>query len=214
MFRTDDASRVPVRLIGCGIFKNEFKLLPEALQATIKPAFTDSMLHMEPVRLDGILSAALDDERDDEQDTSTILAFGDCCPYMRELASRKGVARTPGINCCEIYLGQERYRQLRKERVFFLMPEWAARWKHIFLTELGLHTKELARDFMAQSMRRAVYIDTGTVPVPLDPLAEFSEYTGLAVTVEVVGPEHFTAALKTALNAIRTSGNGLDGNNA
>jgi len=210
MLHTDDPSRVPVRLIGCGIFRNEIKLLPEALQAAIKPAFLDSMLHMDPVRLDGILSAAMNNE----QDERTVLAFGDCCPYMRELASRRGVARTPGINCCEIYLGPERYCQLRREQVFFLMPEWAARWKHIFITELGLHTKELAREFMAQSMRRAVYIDTGTVPVPLAPLAEFSEYTGLAVTVEVVGPEHFTAALKTALNAIRTTENKLDGNNA
>jgi len=184
-----------VRLIGCGIFRNEFRLLPEALKATLKPSFTDSMLHMDPPRLDSILSAALEGEKEEE----TVLAFGDCCPYMRELASRNGVARTTGVNCCEIYLGQERYRQLRKEQVFFLMPEWAARWKHIFHSELELHTRELARDFMAQAMRRAVYIDTGTVPVPVEELAEFSEYTGLTVTVECTGPEHFAAALESAL---------------
>lgn len=197
-----------VRLIGCGIFRNEFRLLPEPLQAAIKPTFMDSMLHMDPPHLDSILSATMDGVKKED----VVLAYGDCCPYMRELASRSGVARTPGINCCEIYLGPERYRQLRKERVFFLMPEWAARWKHIFLTELGLHTRELARDFMAQSMSRAVYIDTGTVPVPIEPLAEFSDYTGLAVTVEFTGPEHFAAALESALkdalkNTLSTEGN-------
>ncbi len=190
-----DAPHSMVRLIGCGIFRHEFKLLPEPLQAAFLPSFTDSMLHMDPPRLDSILTAAMEGV----QERETVLAFGDCCPYMREIASRAGVARTPGVNCCEIYLGSERYRELRKERVFFLMPEWAARWKHIFMTELGLHTQELARDFMAQSMRRAVYIDTGSVPVPVEALAEFSEYTGLGVTVEVTGPEHFAAALSKAL---------------
>jgi len=184
-----------VRLVGCGIFRNEFKLLPEALQAAFKPSFTDSMLHMDPPRLDSILSSALKSAKEEK----TVLAFGDCCPYMHELASRNGVARTPGVNCCEIYLGPEWYRQLRSERVFFLMPEWAARWKHIFLTELGLHTKDLARDFMAQSMQRAVYIDTGTEPVPVELLAEFSDYTGLKVNVEPTGPEHFATALESAL---------------
>ncbi|OHD19973.1 MAG: hypothetical protein A2Y38_21090 [Spirochaetes bacterium GWB1_59_5] len=209
MPRTPDSSQGVARLIGCGIFKNEFKLLPEALQNAVLPTFMDSMLHMDPARLDGILSAAMISLRKEE----TVLAFGDCCPYMREIASREGVARTPGVNCCEIYLGQERYRQLRSERVFFLMPEWATRWKHIFITELGLHTKALARDFMAQSMRRAVYIDTGAVPVPVEPLAEFSEYTGLEVTIERTGPEHFAAALESALKAARKAGFRQDGGN-
>lgn len=209
MPRTADSFQRMARLIGCGIFKNEFELLPETLRASILPTFMDSMLHMNPARLDVILSAAMNGVRKED----TVLAFGDCCPYMREIASREGVARTPGVNCCEIYLGPERYRQLRRERVFFLMPEWATRWKHIFLTELGLHTKALARDFMAQSMRRAVYIDTGAVPVPLEPLAEFSEYTGLEVTIELTGPEHFAAALENALKAARKAGAGQDGGN-
>lgn len=194
-----------VRLIGCGIFRHEFRLLPETLQAAFRPSFTDSMLHMDPPRLDNILTAAMEGG----QKQKTVLAFGDCCPYMREIASREGVARTPGVNCCEIYLGSERYRKLRSERVFFLMPEWAVRWKHIFIKELGLCTKDLAREFMTQSMRRAVYIDTGSVPVPVEVLAGFSEYTGLAVTVEVTGPEHFTAALSKALAGTQeATGNG------
>lgn len=205
MPRAPDSPRGEVRLVGCGIFKHEFRLLPEALQAAFRPTFLDSMLHMDPPRLDGILSAAMDGMEEED----AVLAYGDCCPYMREIASRRGAARTSGMNCCEIYLGPERYRQLRRERVFFLMPEWAARWKHIFITELGLITSDLARDFMAQSMRRAVYIDTGAVPVPSDLLAEFSGYTGLDVTVEATGPEHFAEALTRALADIReATGNG------
>jgi hypothetical protein len=91
---------------------------------------------------------------------------------------------------------------LRSEAVFFLMPEWTLRWEHIIKEELGLKTKELARDFMCQSMRRAVYIDTGVITVPTEALEAFSAYTGLPVTVEKVGPGHFAAALESALGRI------------
>jgi len=187
--------RIPVRLICCGIFRHEFTLLPEDLRLAFKPEFLDSMLHMDPARLDRILSSALEGKRGGH----TVIAYGDCCPHMCELSSRTGTARTPGINCCEIYLGEARYRQLRKEGVFFLMPEWATRWKHIFTRELGLADRQLAHDFMAQSMRRAVYIDTGTVPVPSEALAAFSEHTGLAVTIEKAGPGFLARALEQAL---------------
>jgi len=190
-----DDDRIPARLIACGIFRHEFELLPAGLRRSFKPAFLDSMLHMDPARLDCILSSAMEGEHNGH----TVIAYGDCCPHMRELSSRRGTARTTGINCCEIYLGEARYRQLRKEGVFFLMPEWAKRWKHIFTKQLGLEDRQLAHDFMAQSMRRAVYIDTGTVPVPAEALAGFSDHTGLVVTIETTGPGFFAEALERAL---------------
>ncbi len=188
----------PVLLLGCGIFKREFALLPVALRSGFHPVFLDSMLHMEPARLDLILKKALG-KTDAGQ---VVLAFGDCSPHLPDFDNHARTVRVVGCNCCEIWLGRQRYRELRKEAVFFLMPEWAQRWEHIIRDELGLKTKELARDFMAQTMRRAVYIDTGVMPVPTGTLEDFSGYTALPMTVEKVGPEHFLAALESALRRI------------
>jgi len=189
------ARDAPVRLIGCGIFKREFGLLPDRLKDAFEPVFLDSMLHMVPGQLDSVLGSILDFN----PERRSVMAFGDCCPHMEELSARPRSARTAGDNCCEIYLGTERYRTFRKERTFFLMPEWAARWEGIFKDALGLKTSVLAREFVRHSMNQAVYIDTGLVPVPMDELAGFSEYTGLDVAIEPTGPAHFAAALDDAL---------------
>ena len=188
----------PVRLLSCGIFRDEYKLLPEDLRQAVDPLFLDSMLHMDPGKLDGILDGFLHEHGGNQ----VLLSFGDCCPHMLEPGAATCVARTEGVNCCEIYLGRERYDQLRKERTFFLMPEWAKRWEHVVRDELGLMDKQLARDFMTQSMRTAVYIDTGVLPVPEGELAAFSDYTGLQVSVETVGPEHFIVAMRAALQQL------------
>lgn len=188
----------PVRVFSCGIFRNEYQLLPEDLRSSLSPVFLSSMLHMEPERLDDLLGSCLRSAGG----RSTLILFGDCCPHMQELDCVAGNARTEGVNCCEIYLGCERYRQLRRERTFFLMPEWAGRWEHVVKHELGLEDKQLARDFMSQSMNKAVYIDTGVLAVPEADLMDFTEHTGLAVQVETVGPEHFLEAVIMALRRI------------
>ncbi len=188
----------PVLLLGCGVFKREFALLPESLLDGFRPVFLDSMLHMEPARLDLILKNALE-KTDAEQ---VVLAFGDCSPHLPDFDDQARTVRVAGCNCCEIWLGSQRYRELRKEAAFFLMPEWALRWEHIIRHELGLNTKELARDFMTQTMRRAVYIDTGVMPVPTEALEAFGWYTDLPVAVEKTGPEHLIAALEMAMRRV------------
>jgi hypothetical protein len=188
----------PVRILSCGIFRDEYQLLPETLRQVLDPVFLDSMLHMDPAKLDGILARFLQKNGD----KPALIAFGDCCPHMQERGASSCVARTDGVNCCEIYLGRERYRQLQKERTFFLMPEWTRRWEHIVKNELGLSDRQLARDFMSESMSKAVYVDTGVIPIPVKDLEAFSDYTGLSVRVETVGPGHFITAVQKALQQL------------
>ncbi len=187
-----------IRLIGCGIFKKEFFLLPESLRCRFEPFFLDSMLHMDPEKLDKILAGLLQFGKDQP----TIVAFGDCCPHMDDYCAKYGAVRMQGLNCSEIYLGRPRYKQLEKSGAFFLMPEWASRWKEIIKGELGLHDKELAHDFMAQTMGQAVFIDTACEPVPTQALEEFTEFTGLKMAVETPGAGFFHASLEIALEKL------------
>lgn len=184
-----------VALIGCGILRKEFRMLPQSLQERFEPRFLDSMLHMKPARLEQSLTS-LEHERSGE---SMVLLYGDCCARMEELSGGRLRSRTRGVNCIEIYLGHDTYGALKRAGTFFLMPEWARRWKEIFQRELGFVTAEAAREFMKSSMTQALYIDTGSEPVPEADLSEFTEYTGLPVSIRRVGTEHLQEALESAV---------------
>ncbi|MBN1241448.1 MAG: DUF1638 domain-containing protein [Spirochaetales bacterium] len=186
------------KLLACGIFAREYGLLDAALRARFEPVFVDSMLHMHPDRLgetlDGLLAAA--------GDAPAVGLFGDCCPRSRELFSGPARARVACVNCVELALGRERYRELRKARTFFFMPEWAERWEEVFARELGLGDPELARDFLQDEMSQIVYVDTGVVPVPEATLAEIEARFGLPVRIERSDPGALESALRTALDKV------------
>ncbi|MBU0929182.1 MAG: DUF1638 domain-containing protein [Spirochaetes bacterium] len=195
MSRGGERGPVRARLIACAVFEKEVAALPEALRRSLDPVYIDSGLHLDPRALDDAIASALGNGAG----VPTVLAFGDCCPSMGELARRGLAARTRGANCCEIFLGAARYARYRRSGAFVLMPEWAPRWESIFKESLGLADRTLCREFMAQSMHGAVYVDTGIGPVPREALAGFAEFTGLRVAVEPAGPGHFIAAIRAAL---------------
>ncbi len=189
--------RIP--LIACGIFRKEFEALPSDLQERFSPEYLDSMLHMRPLELD----AALHGRLKALGDKPSVLLFGDCCPFMRDMAEAKDRARADGINCCEIMLGSERYRALRREGSFFFMPEWTERWEEVFKFELGFSDEALARGFMQEAMHKLVYIDTGLHAVPYDTLAAIERYFELPVSVERAGLSQLEKSLRQALAKAR-----------
>jgi hypothetical protein len=184
-----------VALIACGIFRREFEALAPELRERFSPEYLDSMLHMRPLELDAALHGILEAQGD----KASVLLFGDCCPFMRDMAEAKGRARVLGLNCCEIALGHERYRELRREGSFFFMPEWTLRWEEVFKHELGFSDATLAKGFMKDTMKKLVYIDTGTHPVPHDTLAIIERFFELPVSVERAGLAPLETALRQAL---------------
>ena len=170
--------------------------LQEEARLELPVRFLGSMLHMVPEQLETQLHALVEEER--AQGREVVLAFGDCCPDMTGLGSAEGVARTQGCNCPEIILGREAYRSLRRQGVFFLLPEWTLTWRKVFQGTLGL-TGETARDFMGEMHTRLLYLDTGLVPVPGRELAEISSYCGLPVEIRQVSLEPLLASLQRAI---------------
>lgn len=186
-------SRIP--LIACGIFRREVEALPPELIDRFSPEYLDSMLHMRPLELDAALQATLPAEGSG----AAVILFGDCCPFMRDMAGGPGRARTEGVNCCEIMLGHERYKVLRREGSFFFMPEWTERWEEVFKFELGFNDKVLARGFMKDTMKKLVYVDTGLHPVPFDTLAAIESFFELPMSVELTGLGQLELTLRAAL---------------
>lgn len=164
--------------LACSIFRDELERLRAEGRTAFTTAYLGSQLHMVPERLQELVRERVRAELG--LGNEVLLCYGDCCPGMVDLQDEPGVERTQGINCCEILLGSERYRALRREGAFFLMPEWAHCWRRIFQDTLGLEG-ETARTFMREMHTKLIYLDTGLVPVPERELGEIAEYAGLPV---------------------------------
>jgi len=157
----------------CGVLQDEMRALAQEGLIRGRLVFTDSRLHMEPQRLERVLTEHLAAMPGD-----VVLVFGDCCATMADLESGPHIGRIQAINCVEMVVGREMYRSLRRNGAFVLLPEWAGRWREIFARELGLDHKT-AQDLMAESHRELVYLDTDVTPVPAQDLDDCSDYVGL-----------------------------------
>jgi hypothetical protein len=190
-------SKQPTRIIGvaCSIFREEIEALRELGEIEIPFRYLDSMMHMCPNVLESSMEVVLTEEQ--KRGRGVLALYGDCHPRMVNWEQQAVISRTTGLNCCEILLGGESYRRLRSERVFFLLPEWAKRWKTVFRKGLGL-TADNARDLMGEMHTRLVYLDTGLVPVPEEHLRSISEFTGLPWEVLKVSLEPLLSAIREA----------------
>lgn len=192
----------PPRCISCSIFRREIEALQSSGRLDLSVDYLNSMLHMAPARLEARLGEALTEARERQADQDVVLAFGDCCSHMEAFETEPGTRRTEGINCCEIILGREAYRRLRREGAFFLMPEWALSWKKVFIGHLGL-LGPCAKEFMQEMHTRLVYLDTGILPVPHATLAEASAFLGLPVEIVPVSLDALLHSLLQATHAAR-----------
>ncbi len=186
--------------LSCSIFRKEIEALQASGQLDLPVEFLNSMLHMVPAKLEARLQEALSSARLQDPEREVVMAYGDCCGHMDTFESEPGTARTEGINCCEIILGSEAYRKLRKEGAFFLMPELALAWRQIFVGQLGL-LGPCAKTFMQEMHSRMIYLDTGLVPVPHAALQEASEFLGLPVEILPVSLDPLLASLRQAVQS-------------
>ena len=168
-----------ITCIACSIFQKEIESKLDDLKE-LSFDYVDSMLHMNPKQLHEILESKINKYIDDE----IIIVFGDCHARMVDHLKNKNAYRTKGINCCEIILGSDKYRRLRKEGAFMLMNEWVWRWKEVFQVELGFATKESATMFMQEMHTKLVYLDSQLTEVPYSILEDISDYLGLPYEIE------------------------------
>ncbi|MBN2103601.1 DUF1638 domain-containing protein [bacterium] len=189
-----------IRCLACSIFKDFLDAILSEGEMNLDVEYISSMLHMHPSRLDEILEEKLAENQNISR--NTLILFGDCHPYMQDQMKRYHAHRVAGINCAEILLGRKTYQALRKEGVFFLMPEWTIHWKEVFQQELGLDNT-LAKEMMQDMHSRLVYLDLGTRRIPRMILNEISEYTGLPVKIMKVDPSLFKTHLESALKSLQ-----------
>jgi hypothetical protein len=161
------------------------------------------MLHMRPQALAERLAEVLAQEQ--QSGKPVVLVYGDCCMQMASLECKPQVARTGGLNCCELLVGKDAYRRQSREGAFFLLPEWTQRWRQVFSGELGLK-QETASDLMRDMHRKLVYLDTGLSPVPTETLNACSQFCGLAWERCPTSSEPLRLAISDALTRLEKRG--------
>ena len=166
-------------IISCSIFRYELESLQQKGKINVPVIYLNSMLHLYPEKLHLLLDAKIEQYKN----SRIILLYGDCHPHMDTYEKNPNIRRTPGINCCEIILGNERYRKIRDEGAFILLPEWADRWKEAFVDYMGFKTSREIRPFMSEMHQKLVYLDTGLHKKDKVLFDEMSDFLGLSFEV-------------------------------
>lgn len=182
--------------LACSIFKYELEQLKKEGNIDLPVSYLTSMLHMKPGELEKKLYE--ENKKLSAENKNVILLYGDCCPFMNKFEEKPNVKRTEGINCIEILLGKERYRKLRKDGAFFLMPEWTLRWEEVFKFELKLDG-DIAKEFMREFHSKIIYLDTEQIEIPYKQIKEIKEYTGLNVEFIKADIKELNSSIQTAI---------------
>ncbi len=184
--------------ICCSVLRREIETFLSLYYPLAEQVFLDSMLHMRPE----MLRKAIDEAIAVRPDRHCLLVYGDCHSYMKETGQRPHCARTDGINCGDLLLGRDLYLTYRNGKAFLFLPEWTERWREIFQKELGFSDPALAREFMQESRRRLVYVDTGLIPVPDKTLREISDFFGMPMEIVPISLENLRRALQSAVQRL------------
>jgi len=166
-------------IIACSIFKNEIEHLKDSGKINVPVIYLNSMLHMYPKELQKLLDLKIEEYKN----YKIILVYGDCHARMVDYEKNTNIKRTPGINCCEIFMGTEKYKEQRKEGAFILLPEWAERWKEAFIDYMGFKNSKSAKIFMNDMHKKLVYVNTGYTETNKMLLNEISDFLGLPIEI-------------------------------
>ncbi len=181
--------------IACTVFRGALEMLREQGEFDLPVRYLDSLLHMRPKELARRLETRIERERD--RGKQVLLLYGDCDPYMIDRVGKLGVRRPEGVNCFELLLGPDRFRKLRREGAFFVLPDWAHRWRKVVRAGIGDH-RESIRCLMIDMHSKLVYLDLGSIPVPEEDMQAFSDFVELPWEVVSVSTAHLKAAIATA----------------
>lgn len=191
-----------VTCLACGVFKMELATLIKQGKLDCDIISLESMLHMKPATLEQEMERAMATGPKDK----FLILYGDCHPRMHEVQNRENATKVVGINCCDILLGRDVYRQLQKDQAFIFLPEWTQRWQDVFTHELGFGKPEVAQAFMKEYRKRLVYADTGVIPVPHKTLQEISEFFDMPVEILPVSLDILLQGINNALQKFTRRG--------
>lgn len=185
-------------IAGCGILRREIEYLIEKNGWNVGLRLWDSALHVDFEALGETLEKGLETL----SGVKTVVFYGACHPLMDDIVRRHGAVRTEGQNCIEMLLGKERFTAELGNGAFFLLEDWAARWREITFKAFG-GSKETARDIVSGGHTRLLCIKT---PISGDfskEALEMGEYLGLSVEWTEAGLDNLEKVIAEAIGKMK-----------
>jgi hypothetical protein len=181
-------------LLGCGILAKETQWLIAKNSWPLSTMLLDSSLHINLEQLSQALTTALAEN----QGQDIIVFYGCCHPRMENILQDAGTFRTPGQNCVDILLGNDRFTTELSQGAYFLFEDWARRWQEITEKTFG-KSPHLVRDIFQGDHKYLLCLRT---PCSGDFAAEAEEagrQVGLPCRWLDVSLDHLESVLKAAV---------------
>ncbi|NTU42955.1 MAG: DUF1638 domain-containing protein [Nitrospirales bacterium] len=182
-------------LVGCGILRKEVLHLIRKNNWPVEAVFFDSALHCELDRLSQSLTSSLEKHKG----RKIFVFYGSCHPLMEKMLSEGKTFRTEGQNCVDILLGTELFTKELTAGAFFLMEEWAKRWRQILIKTFGTENLDIIREIFRGDRQYLLCLRT---PCSGDFTAE-AEEAGRIVDLPLrwmdIGLDHLEAVLEKAV---------------
>jgi Protein of unknown function (DUF1638) len=119
--------------IGCGILRKEIRLLAAKNGWSADYRFLDSSMHYDFERLEkGLAGQFLKNAG-----RPIVVCYGACHPLIDTMVRDAGAVRTASQNCVEMLLGPEEFTSELEQGAFFLIEDWAGRFKEITMETFG-----------------------------------------------------------------------------
>lgn len=136
---------LPLRLVGCGILRNEVEFLISKNGWNVETQFLASSLHNYFDRLSSELNQAL--ETNETQGRDSVVFYGSCHPRMEAILDQHHALRTCGQNCIVMLLGYQRFMEELGKGAYFLLEDWALTWEPMLTEAFGKNLSVLREIF-------------------------------------------------------------------
>ena len=154
MAATNNVTKKPV-LIGCGILKKEINCLIKKNNWSLDTAFLNSSLHIDFEKLHDQLTVQLAKH----SDQSSVVFYGVCHPLIDNTVGDAHTHRTKGQNCVDMLLGTGLFTSELTKGAYFLLEDWALRWKFICKKTFGVN-QEIVRQIFREDRKYVLAIRT------------------------------------------------------
>jgi hypothetical protein len=147
----------PLRMVGCGILRDEVDYLIRKNGWNVEPVYLDSALHNYLGKLSTQLNEAL--VKEDKLGNETVVFYGCCHPQIDGMMKDHNTVRTQGQNCIVMLIGYELFMQELENGAYFLLEDWARTWEPMITACFG-NNVSVIREIFHSSHKSIIAIRT------------------------------------------------------
>jgi len=177
-------------VICCGMLRREIETLLRDRHVEIQ--FIPPALHVKYPRLAAELDAA---KKISAGHDMAFVIGRECHPEMDRLVGDGRIIQAR--NCLAMLLGDQMAEFDRQARTFYLTSGWLDNWRQMYVEGMGWDTVEARIKF--GYYQRALYLDTGLVPIDEEKILDFFEFTQVPVEIAAISLDHLRRLLDDLL---------------